>query len=274
MRNPQFSRLDGSQIRVTAPEAGGARDVIRFSVTDHAHPLEILQNLDAVARIGDDVVVLGNSGGGGVVTSLSGKLVGIGPDRIEVTAEFIPGNSGSPIIHVPTGKVIGVATYLTKRYEEFSGRQAGSNDKDMTIRRFGYRLDRMDRWDPVNWAKFHAEAEQMRKISALTADVFDFIEALQRRAEPQFETETLRRPATEWLSGIRKAQVSAADRSRTTQNFLSNLRFMVRSDVANAENLIGYGFFREQLRKEREVRDRLFKAFDDEVKLMTSPTMR
>jgi len=48
---------------------------------------------DANVRIGDEVVVLGNSGGGGVVTSLKGEVRGLGPDRIEVSAEFIRGTA-------------------------------------------------------------------------------------------------------------------------------------------------------------------------------------
>jgi hypothetical protein len=280
MKNPQFSRLDGSLLRVTTAEAGGGRDVMRFGVADSAQPLsaqplEILQNVDASARIGDDVVVLGNSGGGGVVTALAGKLIGIGPDRVEVNAEFIPGNSGSPILHVPSGKVIGIATYLTKRYEEFSGDNARTDKAAVaTVRRFGYRIDGIQKWEPVNWTAFHAEAEQIRQISALTSDVFDFLEAVRRRAEPQFATDTLRRPATEWLSGIRRSRVSVADRTRATQNFLSSLRLMVRSDVTAADSRIRYSFFREQLRKEQEVRDRLYKAFDDDVKTLTFPSMR
>jgi hypothetical protein len=209
------------------------------------------------------------------VTSLSGKLAGVGPDRIEVTAEFIPGNSGSPIVHIPTGKVIGIATYLIKRYEEFSGQNSQmAKPAVATVRRFGYRLDGIAKWEPVNWAGFHAEAEQLRQISALTSDIFDFLDAVRRRAEPQFGTDTLRRPANEWINTVRRSQVSAADRSRATQNFLSSLRFMVRSDVTAADGRLRYSYFREQLRKEREVRDRLFKAFDDDVKQMTSPTMR
>jgi hypothetical protein len=275
MRNPKFNRLDGAQIRVGAAEAGGGRDVMRLAVADAVQPLDVLQNLDAAARIGDDVVVMGNSGGGGVVTALPGKLVGIGPDRIEVTAPFIPGNSGSPIVHVPTGKVIGIATYLTKRYEEFSEQNPrAAKSEAPTVRRFGYRLDGINQWEPVNWAAFHTEAERLRQISALTEDVFDFLDALQRRVDPQFETEALRRPATEWLAGIRRPKVSPADRMRTTQSFLSNLRLMVRSDVTAAENRLRYSFFRERLQKEREVRDQLYKAFDDEVKKMTSPSLR
>ena len=49
---------------------------------------------------------------------------------------------------------------------------------------------------------------------------------------------------------------------------------MVRADVTAAENRLRFSYFRERLSKEREVRDRLFKAFDDEVKKMASPSLR
>ena len=40
---------------------------------------------------------------------------------------------------------------------------------------------------------------------------------------------------------------------------------MVRADVATAENQLRYSYFRERLQKEREVRDRLYKSFDDDM---------
>ena len=71
-----------------------------------------MDHVDENASIDDDVVVLGNAEGGGVINTIKGKIVGVGPNLVEVDAAFVPGNSGSPIIHLKTGKVIGVATYL------------------------------------------------------------------------------------------------------------------------------------------------------------------
>ena len=120
MKVPRFTGLDGRRILPAQRRLRRPRHHTPGAPRGPATPLELDQSRISV-KIGDAIVVLGNSGGGGVVTKLEGKLVGIGPDRIEVSAEFIPGNSGSPIIHVPTGKVIGIATYLTRRYEEFAG---------------------------------------------------------------------------------------------------------------------------------------------------------
>jgi hypothetical protein len=227
-----------------------------------------MSNLESKVRIDDEILVLGNSGGGGVVTNLTGRVVGIGPDRIEVSAEFIPGNSGSPIVHVPTGKVIGIATYLIQRYDGVGRRSVES------VRHFGFRLDSVKKWEPVNWMVFYAEAERLQQISALTSDVIGFLEALRVRHEPEFATETLRRPAVDWYTTVRRPRTSLADRERACTSFLAALRAMVRNDVAAAESQLRYSYFREELAKEREVRDALYKDFDTELKRLASPSGR
>ena len=280
MPQPQFTRLDGQRITPGTGEAAVGFDAIRFALPQPpAQALDILNDVDANAKIGDKIVVLGNSGGGGVVTSLPGELVGIGPDRIEVTAEFIPGNSGSPIIHVPSGKIIGIATYLTRRYEAFAsaaakpGATPDKNGGAVVVRRFGYRLDTIQQWQPVNWRAFQAEAREIEQIATLTGDVFDFIGALRSKKQPQFATSTLRRPAEIWVAAIRREHLSEVDREQATRGFLGSLRSLVQADVVSADSHFRYAYFREQLREEREVRDRLYKSFDEEAKAMSTPAM-
>ncbi len=269
---PQFTRIDGTQIKPGAGEAAVGHDALRLLLAQ-APPeaLEIMTGLEATAKIDDLVVVLGNSGGGGVITSLAGKIIGIGPDRIEVSAEFIPGNSGSPIIHVPSGKVIGIATYLTRRYEAFGSGDA--KDGAVVVRRFGYRLDSVKQWQALNWNVFQNEARAIGQISELTGDVFDFLDALRKNEAPRIATATLRRPAETWLAAIARNRISEADREQATRSFLGSLRSLVRSDVAAAEGKFRYAYFQETLRQEREVRDRLYKAFDDQAMKMSTPQM-
>jgi hypothetical protein len=282
---PQFSTLNRTAITPGAIAAAVGHDIIRFEVANPPPQcFEILHNIENNARIGDEVAVLGNSGGGGVVTSLKGEIVGIGPDRVEVSAEFIPGNSGSPIIHVKSGKVIGIATYLTRHYDEFGG--GGKSPPNSTpspkpgpdgtavIRHFGYRLDSVAKWEPVNWALFQADSGRIRKIAELTEDIFDFLGALRKKQAPHFETDALRRPATEWMNMINRAHVSEADRAAATRSFIGALRSLVRMDVNAAEMQIRYSYFREELKSEREVRDKLFAAFDAQAKRLASPTER
>jgi hypothetical protein len=283
MRQPVFTRLDGSRVNVATPESASGYDLMRFALSETPTlPLECVTDLQGVAKIDDEVLVLGNSGGGGVVTTIKGKLVGIGPDRIEVSAEFIPGNSGSPIIHIPSGKVIGIATYLTRRYEEFStngetpSRPVGSGgltgQGSVVTRRFGFRLDNVSRWEAVNWQVFQAEAEQLRQISALTEDIFDFLGAVRQHGTPRFATDSLRRAAQQWVDTVQKPRLSEVDKANATRTFLSSLRSMVRTDVLSAESRFRYNYFRERLAEERTVRDKLYQAFDNEVRTLVSPT--
>ena len=272
MAQPQFTRIDGTVLKPGIAEAAVGHDAMRLALAEPPPgSLEILSALDANAKIGDEVLVLGNSGGGGVITALPGTLVGIGPDRIEVSAEFIPGNSGSPIVHVPSGKVIGIATYLTRRYEAFAS--ADSKAGAVVVRRFGFRLDSVKQWQPLNWTAFQNEAHTIEQISAVTGDVFDFLDALRKKQDPTFATTTLRRPAEAWLTTIRRPHLSEADRETATRSFLGSLRTLVQADVSAAQGRIRYAYFQNELRQEREVRDRLFKAFDDEAKAMSTPQM-
>ncbi len=281
MTQPQFTRIDGTLLKPGVAEAAVGHDAMRIVLAEApAEALEIMTALEATAKIGDDVFVFGNSGGGGVITSLPGKIVGIGPDRIEVSAEFIPGNSGSPIIHAATGKVIGIATYLTRRYEAFSnaGANAGATPaKDapgaIVVRRFGFRLDSVKQWQPLNWVAFQGEARTIEQISAVTGDVFDFLDALRKNQAPRFATTALRRPAENWMSTITRPHISQVDREQATRSFLTSLRSLVQSDVAAVQGRLRYAYFQDELRQEREVRDRLYKAFDDQAKNMSTPQM-
>jgi hypothetical protein len=310
MQQPRFTGLNGSALKLGAADAAAKHDILRIAVTEEpAQPLEAITDFARDVRLGDAILVLGNSGGGGVVTSLPGEIVGIGPDRLEVSAAFIPGNSGSPIVHVKTGKVIGVATYLTKRYEEFSAkpqaeatptpstpapshpprpgptqpdrspesrhqpqpRAGGAAPGEIVVRRFAFRIDSVRTWEPVNWNLFAQNAAQVTQISRLTGDIFDFVTALRKKEDPQFATDTLRRPAAEWMRIIGRRGVSPVDQRRATEGFLRALRTMVRADVAEAENRLRYTYFREALRSERAVRDQLFAGFDKVAKDMASP---
>jgi len=268
LTNTTFTRMDGAPVIPGAAEVAAGRDIGRLELPrPPEHPLEVIADFNNNVRIGDAVVVLGNSGGGGVVTKIDGKIAGIGPDRIEVSAEFIPGNSGSPIIHVKTGQVIGIATYLTRRYDETSGKKSEAP----VVRRFGYRIDNVPAWEPVDWNEFRSDAAQMKQISTLTGDIFDFLGSLRAKQEPKFATDTLRRPAAEWMASLQTKHVSDFDRQSTTRGFLNSLRFMVRNDVTAAEPRLRYTYFRDELKEERRVRDQLYKAFDEESAKLSEP---
>lgn len=102
------TRLNGQEIRLGAPDYARNRDLARFEVVGDYPAFVIETN---IPDIGEPIVILGNSDGRGVVTELRGRVLGVGPSEIEVDAQFVTGNSGSPVLN-RDGKVVGIASYL------------------------------------------------------------------------------------------------------------------------------------------------------------------
>jgi S1-C subfamily serine protease len=137
-----FRTLDNRTLN--AGTFGVARDVdlAVFTQDDLNDGLEILENSDQTAAVGDEIVVLGNSLGKAVATELPGRIVGIGPELIEVDAKFVTGNSGSPIIHRKSGKVIALATFATwQEPDPAASKIRPFKDVRPLWRSFGYRLE-------------------------------------------------------------------------------------------------------------------------------------
>jgi hypothetical protein len=191
-------------------------------------------------------------------------LLGIGPDRIEVSAEFVPGNSGSPIIHVKSGKVIGIATYLiTRQFAELADR------RESRVRRFGYRLDSVKQWQPVAWANYQAERAEVDRIESMTKDLMRLIGTLRGNARvsaSDFSNSAVSRPLRDFIQGTEKQKLSAADRDRVTQNFLAAIRSTTMSDITLARQRLRYDFFRHSVDEQAEIREQMFKLFDGLLK--------
>jgi hypothetical protein len=251
--NLTFTRLDGAAAITGGVDLAAGRDIARFELQKPpANPLEISTDLNDSVRIGDEVVVPGNSGGGGVATIIKGAVVGIGPDRIEVSTPFIPGNSGSPIIHVKTGKVIGIATYITMRYED------PTRNRAVAVRHFGYRIDTAATWERLDWNAFRQDAEGVQHVSALTEDAINFFNALRTKHPPNFATATLRGPAMEWMKALKTRGLSSSTRRAFTEKFLRALKEIVALDVLSLEPRLRYTYFRDEMHEQHEIRRRLY----------------
>jgi S1-C subfamily serine protease len=120
------------------------RDVVLAEVTGFKEGLEVETDFSQV-RIGDATISLGNSSGAGVARLTKGKVLGIGNDLIETDAAYVQGNSGSPIVHQTTGKVLGVVTYVEKSPQ--NKLVAESDLKE--FRHFAHRIDNIPASDLV-----------------------------------------------------------------------------------------------------------------------------
>lgn len=261
-----FKALDGTAVQPGTPSIAVGRDIFCMAQPAGGNPLEIMENVDAIAAVGDDVVVLGNAEGGGVINTILGKIVGIGPNLVEVDAPFVPGNSGSPIVHIKSGKVVGVATYtVTYNYDETTKEKV---DKPI-IRRFGYRLDNIKTWQPVNWQSFRAQAAEMDKIETLTEDLGAFFRDIVENnggVTPEKHTNpAIKNRIDEWLAA-KSHRLSVADQIQVNANFLSFLKIACQSDVTAARRTMSYDYFQRELADEQKTRDAMTKAFQEIIK--------
>ncbi len=258
IRGPAFKLLDRTPVQVGASSVAVGHDLVALSVIAGGKPLPAMDALDQTVSIGDPVVVLGNAEGAGVVNLLQGKVVGIGPNLVEVDAPFVPGNSGSPIIHVRTGKVIGVATYLLVK-------KVGPQREE--IRRFGFRLDSVQKWQPIEWNRFYAEADAMEKIEKLTGDLVSVLNDLSRHGRPTRTSEApVIRSALDNFNKTVSQRQNSRDTDRAVTSLLSALRFASQGDVRDARARFTYDFFQQQLGKEEREREELAKVFDQALK--------
>jgi len=167
----RFRRLDGTEVKPEKIGISTQCDLAMASQSQLRGGLPMAEDVSKEVAVGDDVIVLGNSQGSGVVTEIPGKVLGIGPELVEVDAKFVEGNSGSPIVQTKTGKVIAIATFVTLRNSSMIDKDSPFNG----IRRFGYRLDVAKAWEYPEPARFAAEAatlQQRRHVTEMLATVF------------------------------------------------------------------------------------------------------
>lgn len=106
--------LDGFQLafNVNSPmDVAKNRDLVRFEIKTVR---ECLKVDEGVPNIGEKVEFYGNANGGSVVTVTTAKILAVGQEEIEIDGNIQAGNSGSPLVRVADGKVVGVTT---KSYE-------------------------------------------------------------------------------------------------------------------------------------------------------------
>lgn len=175
--------LDGQQL--TLLSIYGAEDhdlcIVRFAeeadYTDIA--LEFEPNTGNTIQVGDPIVIPGNSKGGGTMIWTKGDVVGIGPTKIEHDAPVYEGNSGSPIIHIPSGKVIGVLSYaeqvpIESYFDEASFKNKGSAIKSK-VRYYGYRLDSATNWYAIDLPRFCKQNDEINAFSLQRQNVAVFL---------------------------------------------------------------------------------------------------
>ena len=162
--NPNLKILTkaGEQIPMLSAKGASDRDLALLSIQDnHYSYLQMSPHPADEAQVDDEVITPGNSEGGGVVLDTVGKILGIGPQRIEFDNPIYHGNSGGPILDTKTGRVVGVATEGVKVDvgDDLDKASFASRNSAITgsVRYFGLRLDTVPEWVPIDWNRFQLE---------------------------------------------------------------------------------------------------------------------
>jgi hypothetical protein len=146
--------VDGRRFNFTAKskfQVAKNRDIARLKVPDETFALNMSTK---VPTIGDRIWVFGNSAGGNVLTYLEGSINGVGAYEIEVDAQFVGGNSGSPILD-DNGDVIALATYATLRNDPSDWVKEGTRFND--VRRYAVTFKSIE-WETVDWMLYSRQA--------------------------------------------------------------------------------------------------------------------
>jgi hypothetical protein len=261
IKAPGFKLLDNSPLKLGPAMVAIGHDIIMVNVIEGGNGIPTVPFGVSEARFGDAVVVPGNAGGESVVNPLHGEIVGIGADRIEISAPIEAGSSGSPIIHVRSGKAVGVATYLKiKPALSRLDREMSSGPK---VRRFGYRLDTVQRWEVVDWNRFYTEADAVRKVEDLSDELetafWDIGSASRSRPDRHlYDSRAISSAIDQYFLALNQGSGSGNDAAR---NLLAALRTVSQSDVAARRNFT-YDFFRRQFEQEQAKRKEITTALD------------
>ncbi len=280
----RITTVKGVSIPVGGIFGAVGRDIaiLRIEGENKVPPLTLAADPLKTAKLGDKVVVVGNRRGGGVATQLSGAVRGIGPDRLEVDAPFQPGNSGSPIVHLATGEVLGVASYSqTRKLDELDGPAATATDakKDEPAKEeqrwFGFRADEVGKWETIDLAKWRVQAKRVADFAADT-------EAIYYAMRGKF-TEASRSPRIKpAIDRLNERAARGASQLVVTQEvgeFFRSLRALSQAGVKELKTGEYYDFFRtndywetsitQQLRVRADINERLGKASETSVEILS-----
>ncbi len=250
--NDEIDLMSIGGVRVQAGRIFGAvgRDLAIVKIgaypenTDAPKALATASDLLGCAKIGDRVIVMGNSGGGGVATHITGKIRGIGPDRIEVDAPFEPGNSGSPIIHLDSGLVVGVATYQQVKRAAGPDGEAEGGGSGGAKRWFGYRLDAVEKWETIDLARWRSQEARIVAFreDSMALRAFAMGKADEAKTNPRFRAIFER-----FERNVRNFTGNRADAQTQLSGLIHHLTGFAQTGVQELKSGDFYDYFRSNL---------------------------
>jgi len=252
--------MDGTDVQIAGIFGAHDADIalLKLTTVPTAY-FESEQSVNTANKTGDTILVPGNSLGGGTILQTEGKIVAIGPVKIEHDAPTFHGNSGSPILSTNSWKVLGVDTEsvtvsMSDKSDSASARNSGSQIKS-SVRLFGYRLDSVAQWEAIEWAKFAQQSKKLEEADALVSAVHSVLKRdtsgwkkhpstnaamtglgelmTKPRVSTAEVTAKLETVVLNFRNALKKVEIEALDSQRTCYGYIS-LRYKDLGDYARA----------------------------------------
>jgi hypothetical protein len=154
-----FKTANGAILKPRSVELSTTRDVARLLLADETDGFEVVND----RTIGSPVAVFGNSEGGGVATELYGEITTVGSEVIDISADVVSGNSGSPVLNLDQ-KVIAIVSSVRSYRDDETGSKT---------RHFCYRMTD-GRWRPVKWKSYNDKyGKQFLETEQLIQSIFE-----------------------------------------------------------------------------------------------------
>jgi V8-like Glu-specific endopeptidase len=246
----------GAVIAPLSFEGATDRDMVMIQIKDdHYSYLDLATDIAGTVQPGDEIITPGNSEGGEVMLNTDGKVLGIGPQRIEFDNPVYHGNSGGPVFHVKSGKVIGVVTEAVKvditdevDKASFASRQSAIGN---SMRYFGLRVDNVPKWEPYDWNRFLNETEFLDQFDNRNHALDTFL-----NAPDDNKPEDILWKSDEKIVAANNTfyeQAGGGDVSQRTdayRQFLSDLNDVADTGVSSIQNAGNFYLFDQQRAKD------------------------
>ncbi len=179
IENPEVKTMAGETLPIGKVFTAVGHDISIVPIQKlppSCKPLLFADNIEKLVKPSDPVVVCGNSLAAKTMLETRGNVAAVGPELIELDCPFYRGNSGSPVFHLPTRKVIGVAAFVKVRRANTDNATAASRKNDKSaiksdIRYFAFRMDTIKKWDSPRLSDLNKQAlyfaEYEKKIAAI-----------------------------------------------------------------------------------------------------------
>lgn len=256
-----FRDIHGRLYKPQAYFLAKGQDVAILPIAEEVgYALTMAENVGQLVSRGDRITVLGNSLGGSVVTQLDGEVQGIGPSAVEVSATIVEGNSGSPIIHLETGEVIAVATYISKANEGMSSVEGTRFEK---VRRFGHRFDIIQEWQRADLDVMNLQGRVLKDLDKMINEYFALIDEINARGDYGYRgfshPDVLRDLAHYRAQRPRSQMASEADWLSISREMKARISQRMERSISNAEKELTVDYMKSQLRDRRRAADALIK---------------